>query len=177
MAAPDDVTEFSSSSFRRGKAIRFGLTIAVLGVLITSMASGPRTSLVDVYIGVTGVGIAIIAIGFARAFGAGIYVGDGGVVAKTTYSTKHWNWETLDRASSLDTESRGGPLYLGNSFSRGHERIRVVPILYFTNGLNYRLYGLKIVTTSPYDGQWLDDAVAEINRRLELRRGTGVKPS
>jgi hypothetical protein len=171
---PGDVAEFSSPQFRRAKAIRFGLTIAILGWLLYSMAKGPRTSVVDVYLGIVAVGIGLLAIGFVRSFAAGIYLDKGGVVAKTTYSTKHWKWESLDRADSLDSISRNRASgYLGNSFSRGNERVRVVPVLYLTRGVENRLYGLKFVSTTPYDSEWVDDAITEINRRVELRRRGG----
>jgi hypothetical protein len=169
VAQPDGMAEFSSGQFRRGKAIRFGATIAALGLLLSSMVRGPRNSVVDAYIIIVVAGIALLTVGLVRAFATGIYVGDGGVVAKTTYSTKHWTWETLERAGSLDSVSRGGPLYLGNSFSRGNERMRVVPVLYLTNGIDNRLYGLRIMSTSPYDSQWIDNAITEINGRIERR--------
>jgi hypothetical protein len=167
----DDMTEFSSTPFRRGKAVRFGLTIALLCLLLASMVRGPDTSsLVAVYIGIVVLVIAFLAIGFVRAFSTGIYVGDAGVVVKTTYSTKHWALESLERAASLDSVAVGSALYISSTLKRAEERTRMVPVLYRADGLDDRLYGLRMVSTSLHDGQWIDDAVAEINRRLELRR-------
>lgn len=183
MTQGGDDLEFFSPGFRKGKALRFGLVIALCGLLLYSMTK-EITTVVLVYMGLVGFLAAFLAVGFVRAFRTGITLTDQGVVVRTTYSTKLWRWQQVERARAIDHNTRGGPFFMGASLNGGigrgvpHEqRMHVVPMLYLTNGRDYRLYGLRIVASTVDDSEWIDGAIQEINRRVAQMRSGGTGPA
>jgi hypothetical protein len=167
-----DERDFSSVGFRRMKAIRFGLLIAVLGLLLDSMASSIVTGVVEVYMVIVVGLMCVFGIGLVRSLRAGIRLTDAGVEVRTAYSTKRWPWDAIKRARAYDKTLRESPFLVGFSkMLRRDERLRIHPILDLTNGRDARLYGLQMVASDVHQSAWIDDAVIEINRTLAARRG------
>lgn len=164
--------EFFDPRFRTSRSVRFGLGIALCGFLISQMATegDGLTGIVALYAGLLGGLIAVLLVGFVRSFRAGIEVDDDGVVVRTTYATKRWRFDELRGARLLDRDLPVRQQYFGALHPR-EERTRLVPVLVLRNGLDVRLYGLKVIGVGYLAQHWLPDAVEEINGRIALRRG------
>ena len=169
---PEADVPYFSPVHRHVKAFRFGLVLALLGLVLSSMLRGTdETSVVHIYEGVVVVVIVFLLVGFVRAFGVGITLTHEGVVTKTTYSTKHFGWERLRHARTLDRPTRRATSAFALRMPGGGEPpVKVVPVLEFADGRDLRLYGLQTVSDYAYDN-WVYEAVLAINERLdELRR-------
>jgi hypothetical protein len=161
---------FTSSSIRRSKATGCVVALGVAIFILFQMAKDP-TSLVKFYMAV----LALVAVGLVvclvRALRVGIVLSESGVIARTTFSTKSFAWDTIDRAVAKDRR----PMSTGRAFvpaftSQSQQRIQVIPQLRLTSGKEVRLYGLQISIPTPLSPNWVDEAISEINNRLELRR-------
>jgi hypothetical protein len=116
--------------------------------------------------------MAFFAVGFVRSFGAGIRLTEEGVEVHTTYSTKTWAWDTIERAHATDREVRHSPYVVGaQKLVHQDQRSRILLILDLTNGHDARLYGIQMVTSSFEASSWINHAVIAINRTVALRRG------
>jgi hypothetical protein len=169
---PGEVREFYGVNFRRGKAIRFGLGIALCGYLLESMASSTVDGIIEIYMVIVVLFIGFLGIGFVRSFRVGIRLTDEGVEVRTTYSTRSWPWDAIKRARAHDRAVMQSQLVGGFMMvARREERTRIHPILDLTNGRDARLYGLQMVTADVRAASWIDEAVIEINRIVAARRG------
>jgi hypothetical protein len=169
---PEEVREFYGVGFRRAKAIRFGLGIALCLYLLESMASSTVDGIIELYMVIVVLFIGFLGFGFVRSFQVGIRLTDEGVEARTTYSTRTWPWDTIKRARAHDRAVMQSQLV--GSFmviARREERTRIYPILDLTNGRDARIYGLQLVTADLESSSWIDNAVIEINRIVAARRG------
>jgi hypothetical protein len=125
-----------------------------------------------VYIGIVALLIGVLLLGFVRSFRCGIRLDDIGVEVRTTYATRRWRWESIERARVLDRPVRGSPYLAGiERISHREDRYYVLVVLTFTDGSDLRLYGLRFVASEPSDSAWVDGAVREINQTLSARRG------
>jgi hypothetical protein len=162
--------EFADAFFRRSRIVRFGATATLLAwVAVSMMRIRPFNGYLATYTGATVALLLVVLVGFARARRIGITVDDDGVTARTTYSTRQWRWDQLKGAHVLEREIAQRQAYLGRIHLTG-ERVRMLLVLDLRNGLDVRLYGLKVVTSSYLDRHWLHDAMREINARVQLRR-------
>ena len=161
---------FCHASARRSKAIICAVT-AVLCVLMVVQMRQRANSLVDVYMLVVGIVAVVAAIGFVRSFRIGIEVSDEGVVARTTYTVRSYRWDEIASAESVDRAIfvTGRNVVPMNQQTRG--RVQVIPVLHLTNGARVRLQGLQVHVDSAFVPNWIDDAVEEINERIEERHG------
>jgi hypothetical protein len=162
---------FSSGYVRRQKAVLCTVVAGLGALLLVQMASKDPGSVVVVYMCIVALVVVVAIVGIVRAFRIGIEVTDEGVTAKTTYSTKHFAWDEIAEAQSVDraiaTTGRG----LVPMSPQARQRIQVVLVLRLTSGQRRRLQGLQVKIESDTYSNWLDDAVREINERLEERRG------
>jgi hypothetical protein len=164
--------EFGDQRFRRGKAIRYGLVIGLLGYLLGSMVSEVVTGVVVVYMVAVVVLIGFLAIGLVRSFRVGIRLTDEGVEARTTYSTKTWPWGVIERARAHDRSVRVSPYVAGVAHMvNSDDRVKTYPMLDLTNGRDARMYGLQMTVREPESSAWIDDAVTAINQIVAARRG------
>jgi Bacterial PH domain len=172
VAPTADVREFSDTRFRRSKTIRFSLVIVLFAFLLGSMSSTAASGVVWLYIVIGALFIGFLGIGLVRSFGVAIVLTDEGVEVRTTYATKRWAWDSIERARALDKEVRTSPYVFGVAkMAHREERTKVYPILDLVNGRDVRLYGLQTVANDLEDSEWIDDAVLTINRTIAARRG------
>lgn len=161
---------FYSTAARRQKTFVCAV-IAGLGILLlTQMASRPN-GVVVVYMCIVGIGVITCILGIVRSFRIGIQVTDEGMTARTTYTTKHFAWDQIARAEAVDRAIRTTGRALVPMTQQSLRRIQVIPVLYLTSGKRVRLIGLQVNIESDTFSNWLNDAVQEINERLEERRG------
>ncbi len=169
----EDVVEFSDRRFRNLRIVRFSVVL-LLGALLLEQILAARAGvhgILVLYVGIVSAGLVVLLVGLVRSFRIGIALDDDGVVARTTYATKRWRYDDLRGARLLDREVPTRRQYAGR-LTLHEERTRLLPVLVRRDGLDFRLYGLKVFV-SGYRGQdyWLTDAVREINERIERRRG------
>lgn len=188
MPEPND-DAFFSWPHRRSYSIRYGLLLLLLAALFVTILQTPArtcgtsrtpeayrtcsstsSSAVAVYEGFVGILIGIGLVGFARSFRIGISLTPTGVVARSTFATRHYGWGQLVRATTSDHATRGarGPVAAYATRYLDRERVKVVAVLDLTGRKQARLYGLQTVCNLTA-GSWLDDAVDAINERLEAR--------
>jgi hypothetical protein len=151
----------------------------VLTLLFLQMAAH-ATSIVLLYMGIVAAGIVVLLIGMVRSLRMGISMTPDGVIVRTSFSTKSWKWGELDRVSSIDVATRGGPLGIAAyTTQRSEPRTLIVPVFRPVGRTPVPVRGLRVVTTSPADANWLDDALQVVNRTIiehRTTRGTGPAP-
>ncbi len=170
MASEAGNLTFSSVYARRQKAVACLATAGLGTLLLTEMAKRPNT-VVDVYMGIVALVAAAGVVGFVRSFRIGIAVSDKGITARTTFTTKHFAWDEVAEALSVDRAIRSTGRNLVPMTQQARKRIQVVPVLRMTSGKRVRLQGLQVFIEADTYSNWLDDAVREINDRLAERRG------
>jgi Bacterial PH domain len=163
---------FSSASARRPKAIACLATAGLGALLLTQMAKN-ATSVVLVYMGILSLVVLAALVGFVRSFRVGIEVNDDGVTARTTFATRRFAWDEIVEAQAVDRAIRTTGRSLVPMTPNAMKMIQVVPVLRLTNGRRVRLQGLQAHIESDTFTNWLDDAIVEINNRLEERHGLG----
>lgn len=148
--------------------MRFGIAAVLLAALLAQMLRGPAASqVVEVYEGVVAFFIALVAVGLVRSRRVGITLTDVGVVTRTTYATKRFDWTRLRHARTIDRPTRTSTSpFVPVPIKEPH--VKVIPVLEFTNGRDLRLYGLQTVSEFVYDN-WVYEAVLAINEHLEQR--------
>ena len=171
MADRADETTFTSRQIRRSKAAGCVISIGITIFLLSQMAKNP-TPLVKVYMAILSVVALGLVVCLVRAFRVGIVLTADGVVTRTTFSTKSFAWDDIDGALAKDRP----PMATGRNFvasfqPQSHERVQIIPQLRLTSGKVVRLYGLQITIASPMTPNFIDEAISEINSRLEARRG------
>lgn len=171
MASEAGTLYFSGAHLRHQRALQCSLTAGLGGLLLYQMASKSAGSVVDIYMCVVGLVIVTAVVGLVRSFRIGIEVADDGITARTTFSTKHFAWDEIAEATSVDRAIRTTGRNLVPMSQEVRKRIQVVPVLRLNSGKRVRLYGLQVHIESDTFSNWLDDAVMEINDRLEERRG------
>lgn len=172
MPPTTELREFSDSRFRRSKTIRFGAVIVVFAFLLGSMSSTATSRVVWVYLAVGALLIGFLGIGLVRSFMVGIVLTDEGVEVRTTYSTRRWAWDSIERARAHDSDVRTSPYVAGVAkLTHRDERTKVYPILDLVNGRDVRLYGMQMVASNLEDSAWIDEAILAINRTIAARRG------
>jgi hypothetical protein len=174
MAFDSGRLEFYDRSTRTRKAT-IAIIIVALGILLISSMTKDATSIVYVYMGIVVVVILVALIAFVRAFRVGITVDDVGVTAKTTWSTKRFRWDEISEAEAHDRSVVVTGRALVPTRRGATQRVEVLPILTMANtGRRLRIHGLKATISSSYARNWLDDAIHEINDRLQERRASGM---
>jgi hypothetical protein len=163
-------TEFSSVVGRRSRAVRCLVVAALLALLLKQMSVRP-TSIVYVYMGVVGVVIVVMLIGMVRSLRIGIYLTPDDIVVRTTFSTRSWRWGELERVTTIDIPSRGGFMSLAAPTKRIEPRVLIIPVFRPIGRHPVVVRGLHVVTSSPADANWLDDALREVNQAIEEHRG------
>jgi hypothetical protein len=160
----------SSAQMRWSKAILCAILASLLVLLLPQMAR--RTNgVVFVYMGFVCLGVVVLLVGVVRSLRAGIYLSEDRVVVRTTYSNRSWRWAELERAESIDLVSRGGPMgILAATSQRSEPRIQIIPVFRRVTGSPVVVRGLRVSITSVHDKNWLDDALHEVNRRIEAHR-------
>jgi hypothetical protein len=171
---------FSSTHTRRSKALVCA-GVAGFGALLLSQMAVDPTTITVVYMGVVVLVIVGALIGLVRAFRIGIEVDDRGMTARTTYTTKRFAWAEIAEAQAVDRAIRSSGRNLVPMTQQARSRIQVVPVLRLVSGRRVRLLGLQVqIEADAFSTNWLDDAVTEINERLEERRGalgSGASPA
>lgn len=174
---PEEEQAFFSWRLRRGKAIRFGIALALLCFLFYEMVRGPNSGVVHLYEAVVAALVAFVGVGFYRARHVGITLTGEGVVSRTTYATKRFAWDSLVRARALEhAGARTMRSAVVPTFGKFDPPVRVVPMLELANGKALRLYGLQTIVASDDYDDWVLDAVTAINERLSELRGKPVTP-
>lgn len=170
MADRADEFTFTSGAIRRSKAAGCVVAMGFAIFILSQMAKNP-TSIVKVYMAVLSVVTLGLAVCLVRAFRVGIVLTADGVVARTTFSTKSFPWDDIDRALAKDRHPMApGRNFVASFQSQSQQRLQVIPQLRLTSGKVVRLYGLQISIPNPTSPNWVDEAIGEINRRLEMRR-------
>lgn len=176
MEIASETTEFGNAAMRRSKAWRC-LICAVLLVLLLRQMSVHATSIVYLYMSIVGAGVVVLLGGMVRSLRMGISLTPDRVVVRTTFSTKSWKWDELERVESIDVTSRGGPMGIGTyTTQRTEPRTLITPVFRPVRGAPVVVRGLRVATSSPNDANWLDDALHEVNRAIAEHRtapGTG----
>jgi hypothetical protein len=171
-------TEFSSAAMRRSRALRCFVVAGVLALLLQQMAAR-ATSVVFVYMGVVGVCIVVMLIGMVRSFRIGISLTPDGIVVRTTFSNRSWGWGELERVTTIDIQSRGSVGSLAAPMRRAEPRLHIIPVFRPIGRHPVVVRGLQIVTSSPNDPNWLDDALRKVNQAIDEHRqarGTDAAP-
>lgn len=186
MDSAGHVTVLAHKGQRRAKAAVLLLLALVLVQLVRQMASSSRVApsrhghlhaavagsgpVIDVYMAIVSIGALVLLVGAVRSLRIGFYLDDNGLTTRTSYSTRSWRYDEIDRAYTSDRATRGRPMrYVG--FTMKHmERIQIVPSLKLANGVTVVLRGLHTATSDLVGANWVDDAVIEINRRLASHR-------
>lgn len=179
MADAASTTTFTSPGLRRAKAMACAGVIGLDALLLVQMSHGP-SSLTIGYMAAVGAFGLYMCVGLLRSFRAGIELTDDGVVARTSFSTKRFSWGELVEARSKDRAILGTGRALIPQMAPARDRVQVVPQLRLTSGRLVYLHGLQIKIESDEISNWLDDALHEINNRLEARRralGSDPAPS
>jgi hypothetical protein len=167
------LTEFADRHMRRSKALVCLFSAAVLSLLFSQMAANAR-SIVLIYLVVVGAGIATLLVGMVRSLRMGIFVVPDGVVVRTPFLTRSWKWGELDRVSSIDMTSRGGPVGIaGMTTQRSAPLTVIVPVFRPVGKTPVPIRALKVATKSPQDGNGLDDVLQVINRFIGEHRAAG----
>lgn len=165
--------EFANPAMRRGKAGRSLIAALILSVLLRQM-SEHASSIVFVYMAVVGAAVAVLLIGMVRSFRVGISITPDGVVVRTLFATRTWKWGELERVSSIDVISRGGPMGIGTyTTQRSEPRTQIIPVFRPVGRTPVPVRGLKVATSSPSDANWLDDALQIINKKIGEHRTAG----
>jgi len=154
---------------RRGKAMSCAVVIGLDVVLLVQMSRDPSTLVLGYMAAAAAFGL-YVAVGLVRSFRAGIELTDDGVVARTAFSTKRFSWGEIVEARSKDRAILGTGRALIPQMAPARNRVQVVPQLRLTSGRLIYLHGLEIKIESDEFSNWLDDALREINDRLETRR-------
>ena len=171
MEPTNDVAVLSSAELRWSKAIMCALAALLLVLLLVDMAKHTNT-IVFVYMGIVSLGVVIALVGTARAFRAGIYLFGDRVVVQSTFSRVSWRWTELERAETIDRISRGGPLgVLAMTSQRAEPRVQIIAVFRRVQGSPVVVRALRVSTSSPHEENWLDDALHEVNRRIDAHRG------
>ncbi|HUD69103.1 MAG TPA: hypothetical protein VMQ40_02580 [Acidimicrobiales bacterium] len=170
MDAVEDTTEFADPGARRSKALFCLLGAGVLVLLFRQMSVHAQ-SIVLVYMGVVGVVIVVMLIGMVRSLRIGIYLTPDDIVVRTTFSTRSWRWGELERVTTIDIPSRGGFMSLAAPTKRIEPRVLIIPVFRPIGRHPVVVRGLHVVTSSPADANWLDDALREVNQAIEEHRG------
>lgn len=171
MADRVDELTFTSGQIRRSKAAGCIVSIGLAIFILSQMAKNP-TALVKVYMAILSVVALGLVVCLVRAFRVGIVLTSAGVVARTTFSTKTFVWDDIDSALARDRPPMATGRNFVASFSpQSQERLQIIPQLRLTSGKVVRLYGLQITIANPMTPNWVDEAISEINSRLEARRG------
>lgn len=166
----DHTQVFSFKAMRRARSTSCLAGAGVLGILFIQMEVN-ATAIVYGYMGVAAAGIAVLLTGAVRAWRIGIYLDDVGVVVRTTYSTRSWKWQELERVGTLDMVSRGGPMGVAAATTQRREpRTIIIPVFRLVGRNPVPVRGLKITTTTPQHANWLDTSLREVNRAIEEHR-------
>jgi hypothetical protein len=166
-------TEFADRHMRRSKALVYFFSAAVLSLLFSQMARNAR-SIVLLYMVVVGAGIATLLVGMVRSLRMGIFVAPDGVVVRTAFLTRSWKWGELDRVSSIDMTTRGGPVGIaGMTTQRSSPVTVIIPVFRPVGKTPIPIRALKVATTSPQDGNGLDDVLKVINSSIGEHRAAG----
>lgn len=182
MAHGGESVTYQSARFQRARALRHGVIAGVLLWVIWSM-SATLNSVVTIYVAVVVLALCVDVVGLVRCLRLGITLDDRGVTVRTTYTTRTYAWDTIERAETVDRLARQPPSSITASRRPGGtERFHVLGVLWLRNGKRVAFPGLRQtvgVHTGP--GLWLDEAMLEANRRVkELRSdpdAEGPKPS
>jgi len=167
-------TAFSSPQVRRAKAIRCAVFAAIASFLLLQMASTTTTGVVEVYMAVVAAFALYMVVAIVRSLRSGIVLDDRGVTVRGSFATRRYRWEQL-REAGIQDRAHTTRAPAGFTLSRGQPDTRVVilPTLRLTSGKIVLLYGARVTLSKPDSSNWVDEAVREINRRLEAHRQQG----
>jgi hypothetical protein len=170
----EGATTFTEPQIQRAKAIRCGIVAAIAIFLLYQMAGSTETSLVRLYMALVAAFALVMLLGTVRSFRSGIFLDDGGVTVRGSFSTRRWRWDEL-RAAGIQDRSHTQRAPAGFTLQPGKPDTRVVilPTLLLTSGKTVFLYTVRVTLPEPDSSNWVDEAVREINRRLETRRAQG----
>jgi len=185
----EPVATFSSQQARYGKALRSAIPAAIFVFLFIQIArtlpasqqparhprpgaavSGGDTVL-HVYMAIAAALALLFLVATVRSFFAGFTLDARGVTVRAPLSTRRWRWDEI-RSASVQDRSRTPRAYVGLASQRSFSepKILVLPKLHLTSGKTVLLYTARISLEDPTSENWVDEAVREINRRLEARR-------
>lgn len=181
MATITEPVTFSSFGTRSGRALRCGVVVAACTWLIFEMARH-LSAFVAAYVAIASLVLGIAVYGLVRSLRIGITLSEDGVVVRTTFATRAWTWDVIRSARTYNRVSRGGTLGLfgGPVRANDYPPVQTLPTITLTNGDVVRFYALRLTVRSEHEGSWVDEAMVEINRQAEERRGgvdLGPRPS
>ncbi len=172
----DDEVVFFSWQYRRSRAIRLGLVFFLLLSLFLDMLRGPSSSIIELYEGIVAAAVVVAGIGLVRTRWIGITLTPAAVISHSAYSTRHFAWEDLRRAQAIERRVRPTRGAVVPTFGKYEPPTRVLPVLELTDGRRQRLYGLQAVVPAYAYEDWVVDAIAAINERLDERAAGGPTP-